>query len=112
MYELIKYFDWVSLLAVSIATSFFLAVVNQTQGGKSVHNAIIAIPASLFFSSLVVHWELFYTQWQLFTFQFSVMVMVSCLISVSRGQDAVDSLISLFVWIMKSIVDKVRGSSQ
>jgi hypothetical protein len=52
---------------------------------------------SVFFSVLLIDWTDFVHLWQSKTFQFSLTVMVACLLAVSRGQDLVDNLLSFLL---------------
>lgn len=97
MEELIKYFDWVAVVMASVASSLALAVINQTNRGKQIHNGWIAFGVSIFFSVLLIDWSGFESEWQSRTFQFSLTVMVACLLAVSRGQDLVDGLLSFLL---------------
>ena len=97
MEELLKYFDWVAVVMASVASSLALAVINQTNKGQQIHNGWIAFGVSIFFSVLLIDWTGFELAWQSKTFQFSLTVMVACLLAVSRGQDLVDGLLSFLL---------------
>jgi len=97
MEQLLKYFDWVALVMASVATSLALAVINQTSQGKRIHNGLIALLVSAGFSVLLVNWQGFFAQWQAITLQFLMTVLVSCLVSMSRGQDVVDRFLGFIL---------------
>lgn len=97
MEELLKYFDWVALIMASVATALGIAVINQTNKGQSIHNGWIALALSVFFSVLLIDWANFTDKWQSAIFQFSLTVMVSCLVGVTRGQDILDSFLGFLM---------------
>lgn len=97
MEELLKYFDWVALIMASVATSLGLAVINQTQGGQKIHNGWIAVVLATFFSVLLVDWMNFVQAWQSIVFQFSLTVMVACLVAITRGQDVLDNFLGFLL---------------
>ena len=97
MEEILKYFDWVALVMASIATSLALAVINQTRQGQRIHNGIIALVISAAFSVLLVNWQGFFAEWQALTFQFLMTILVSCLVSVSKGQEVVDRFLGFIL---------------
>lgn len=106
MEELLRYFDVTSLLMAVLLTSLFLAVVNQTQGGQRIHNAWLAIGASIVASVFLIHWENFPAEWQSIGIQFFLTVMIATLLGVSRGQDVLDSF---FGWLMNKTGIKKNG---
>ena len=100
MEEILKYFDWVSLIMASVSSALALAVINQTQGGQKVHNAIIAPVASVIFTVLLIDWTGFAQHWQSLIFQGILTVMVATLFSVTKGQETTDTLIG-FISVIK-----------
>lgn len=97
MEELLKYFDWVALVMASVATSLGLAVINQTNKGQQIHNGWIALGLSVFFSVLLIDWMNFAQMWQSIILQFSITVMVACLVGVTRGQDILDNFLGFLL---------------
>ncbi len=97
MEELLKYFDWVALIMASIATSLGIAVINQTNRGQQIHNGWIALILSTFFAVLLIDWRNFAQEWQSIILQFSITVMVACLVGVTRGQDILDNFLGFLL---------------
>lgn len=97
MEELLKYFDWVALVMASVGTSLVLAVINQTNKGQEVHNGWIALGISTFFSILLINWTGFLVEWQSIVLQFTITILVSCRIAVSKGQNVVDSVLGFLL---------------
>jgi len=97
MEEILKYFDWVSLVMASVASALALAVINQTQGGQKMHNAVIAPIASLVFTILLIDWTGFAEHWQAMIFQGLMTVMVATLFAVTKGQDITDSFLNFII---------------
>lgn len=97
MEVLLKYFDWVALLMASLFTSLALAVINQTRQGQRIHNGLIALVISAFVSVLLIQWKGFFAEWQAITLQFLMTILVSALISISRGQLLVDKFLGFLL---------------
>lgn len=97
MEELLKYFDWIALVMASVLTALGIAVINQTNKGQSIHNGWIALALSVFFSVLLIDWANFFDKWQSITLQFSLTVMVACLVGVTRGQDILDNFLGFLM---------------
>ncbi len=110
MEEILKYFDWVALIMASVSSALALAVINQTQGGQKLHNAVIAPIVSVVFTVLLIDWTGFLSHWQSSIFQGILTVMVATLFSVTKGQEITDTFIGFIA--DKSGIKKKDESGQ